>query len=185
MNTIKEMIKRPFTSFGISVIGVMTAMAIIVTRFLSYFPVQHIRVDPAGPAIIMMAGMFLGPIGGALVGGLSDIVGILIFNPTPGAWNPLIFSGQVAYGFVAGLLFMKKWNPKDSKSVFQIITTVASAQLVGSTLITLGVCFLYGLPFVGTFLTRLSMQPLFIGLYAMICILVVQPVESILPWSRK
>jgi len=56
----------------------------------------------------MIAGMLFGPIAGMLVGGLSDILGFFIYNPTTLPWNPFVFAGQITYGLVAGLIFWTK-----------------------------------------------------------------------------
>lgn len=53
--------------------------------------------------IWLIAGAVLGPIGGGVVGFLSDILGALIF-PT-GAINPLLTLGCTMYGVLAGLCY--------------------------------------------------------------------------------
>lgn len=50
-----------------------------------------------------LAGAFLGPIAGALAGGIGDLMGFVI-NPQ-GAINPLIFIGSVLMGALPGFVF--------------------------------------------------------------------------------
>ena len=60
--------------------GLLLALIIILTRFLS---IQNIPVIPfvrvsIGPSLIIFASLVFGPIYGGLIGGLSDILGIVL-----------------------------------------------------------------------------------------------------------
>ena len=178
-------LRRPFTPLGISLVGIMSGMAITVTRLLTFYPIPALRFDPGGPAIIMLAGMILGPIGGALVGGLSDLIGYVFWNPTGLPWNPLIFTAQVLYGFVAGLIMLVSWN-EDSKIVriIQISIAVIVAKMVGFIFITWGLVALLHLPFMELVISRIVFQPFFIVWYAILCVAISQVARFAIPWRR-
>ena len=56
-----------------------------------------------------IAGMFLGPVSGGLVGLLGDIIGVLAKGATP---SPFISISCALIGIIPGLIFMiKKWHP--------------------------------------------------------------------------
>ncbi|MCQ2793156.1 MAG: ECF transporter S component [Bacilli bacterium] len=78
--------------------GLVLALVIIFTRFLS---IQNIPVLPfvrisLGPALIIFASIALGPIFGGIVGGASDILGILLIPNALGysinPWFTLIYT---------------------------------------------------------------------------------------------
>ncbi|MCK5744193.1 MAG: ECF transporter S component [Caldisericia bacterium] len=183
--TLRTIFKRPFTPIGISLVGIMSGMALTVTRLLTFYPIPSLRFDPGGPAIIMIAGMILGPIGGALVGGLSDVIGFFFWNPTGLPWNPLIFTAQVMYGFVAGLIMMKRWDSSKTTRLIQIIVAVVVAKTVGFMFVTWGLTGLLHIPFMALFTTRIIVQPFFIIWYSVICFSVVQSVETLIPWRKR
>lgn len=109
--------------------GLFLALTIIFTRFIA---IQNIPVIPfvrisLGPALIIFASIYLGPFYGAIVGGGSDILGILLVPNTLGysinPWFTLIYTilGIVPY-FVFKLL-RKNHNDKIDLTIF-IITMV-------------------------------------------------------------
>jgi len=178
-------LRRPFTPLGISLIGIMSGMAITVTRLLTIFPFPSVRFDPGGPAIIMLAGMIMGPIGGALVGGLSDLIGFFFWNPTGYPWNPIVFIGQIAYGFVAGLITMRWWGEDNSfVKEAQTVIAIIVGEISGFLIITWGLSTLgYG-QFVALLVARSMFLPFYLIWYSIICIAIMQPLSSVLPWRR-
>ena len=65
----------------ITLSALFLALIIILTRIT---PLQNIPVIPwirisLGPALIIFSSLILGPIYGAIVGALSDILGIVLF----------------------------------------------------------------------------------------------------------
>lgn len=82
----------------ISLSGLILALVIIFTRFLS---IQNIPVLPfvrisLGPALIIFASILLGPLYGGVIGGASDILGILLVPNALGfvinPWFTLIYT---------------------------------------------------------------------------------------------
>ena len=179
-DTIRDTFEKPFTVVGIATTGILSALALTITRLLSFFPVgPSVRVDPGGPAIIMLSGMLLGPIGGALVGGLSDVLGFLFWNPTGYAWNPLIFVGQMMYGLVAGLIFLKK--PSFDKVAIGIQIGVATiiAYSSGFLFITWGLAGILEMDFWVLFIGRIGPHSVMLVWYMIICIALYFALEKV------
>ena len=88
---------------NITLSALLLALTIICTRLIS---IQNIPVIPfvrisIGPALIIFASIFIGPIYGLVVGAASDILGIVLFPNALGySINPLF---TVVYGLL-GLL---------------------------------------------------------------------------------
>jgi riboflavin transporter len=110
----------------------------------------------------VLAGIFLGPVPGLLVGLLGDGLGVLIAPKGP--WIPLITIGSGMLGLIPGLVFkLKKINPyiliAISFALIYLVTTV--------TLNTLGIYIAYiaGRKTFWVFLAgRLPMQSLVFGI---------------------
>lgn len=89
--------------------ALLAAVSIILTRFFSYMvplgglPVLRIGF---GNLPLIISGMMFGPLVGAVVGIVSDIVGYLI-NPMGGAYFPGFTLTAALYGFMSGILFQQ------------------------------------------------------------------------------
>lgn len=113
--------------FKICISGLILALTIIFTRFLSF---QNIPAIPfvrisLGPALIIFASIALGPLYGGIVGGASDILGILLVPNSLGyainPWFTLIYTllGILPWCFFK--LFSKFNNEKVSLISFTSI----------------------------------------------------------------
>ncbi len=169
--------KVPRTVKEITFVAILVALTIIFTRFVSIFANPLTRVDPAGVAVIMIAGILFGPVSGALVGGISDILGFLIYNPTAKPWNPAIFVAQIAYGFLAGAIYWLLMRPQEGQrnNTWQIVVSVIIARIVGFFITTYGLFVLYykDYTFLTILMTRVVFEPLFIVWYSVIVIAIV------------
>ncbi len=166
----------PRTVKEIAFVAILVALTIIFTRFVSIFANPLTRVDPAGVAVIMIAGILFGPVSGALVGGLSDILGFLIYNPTAKPWNPAIFVAQIAYGFLAGAIYWLLIRPQEGQknNAWQIIVSVVIARIVGFFITTYGLYMIYtDKTFLAILMARVVFEPLFIVWYSVIVIAIV------------
>lgn len=91
----------------ISLAGILLALVVIFTRFLS---LQNVPVIPfvrisLGPALIIFSSMLLGPFFGGIIGGLSDILGIvLVPNALGYSINPWFTIVYTLLGIIPGLL---------------------------------------------------------------------------------
>ena len=89
------------TIFTLTSLSVLTALEVVLSRFLS-FSVWNQKIGFAFAATAM-AGMLFGPLGGAIVGGLADFVGALLFPI--GAYFPGFTLTNALVGALFGLFF--------------------------------------------------------------------------------
>lgn len=98
--------------------GLILALTVIFTRFLS---IQNIPVLPfvrisIGPALIIFASLLLGPLFGGVIGGASDILGILLVPNALGysinPWFTLIYTLLGILPWCVYQLFKKIKNEK-------------------------------------------------------------------------
>lgn len=88
------------TLYYLTLAAVLTALAIVLTRFFS-FNIQIFRFG-FGMVPVHYAGYLLGPIWGFLVGTVSDLIGILI--NAGGTPHPGITLTTALHGLIAGLV---------------------------------------------------------------------------------
>ena len=93
---------------------------------------------------ILMAGMLFGPVVGAVVGGVADLVGCVMVGYTI---NPVVTAGAVSIGFVGGLLYYLFGKIKRFPYTLKISISVGVSHLIGSVLIkTVGLAAFYDMP---------------------------------------
>lgn len=117
--------KREITKI-IALLGVLTAMGVVLGRFVPLVNILTSKYEFSFVAV-MLAAYLTGPVGGAVVGGLIDLIGALLM-PT-GAYFPGFTLTAVLTGLVFGLLLYKNCT------VPKIIIAVLSTQTVCSLLI--------------------------------------------------
>ena len=99
---------------------------------------------------IFLAGMMFGPITGALVGIVADLLGCLMVGY---AINPLVTLGAACIGFFGGLLFRAM---RKLPLLWQTCITVIFTHLVASVIVkTYGLAQYYDMPFYILLLWRL------------------------------
>ena len=117
--------------------GILAALSIVFGKLLAFNVGETFRVSLENLPIIL-AGITLGPVFGAAVGMVADLVGCLIVGYTV---NPFITLGAMAVGFVSGLAV--KVFSKDRR--VGNFLAVLLAHVVGSILIkTAGLSWFYG-----------------------------------------
>jgi len=120
--------------------GIFAALAMIFNKVfaINYLPaVPFVRISFGGPAIIIFASFFLGPIFGACVGGLSDFLGYLIFDIRQFAYSPTITITYILLGLLPYFIFklIKKVNNKKAMALITFIPMLALAIFVSVYLI--------------------------------------------------
>lgn len=129
----------------------LTALAVILTRFLSLNLSQFgVRVS-LGMVPVVFAGFVLGPIFGGVAGLLSDLIGILI-HPM-GAPHYGIMLNAALYGVIPGLIFVYRRGKLNRLCV--IIGTALCVLLLSALLQTRWIMDFTHAPFVVQFLKRL------------------------------
>ncbi len=124
----------------ISLAGILLALVIIFTRFLSF---QNIPVIPfvrisLGPALIIFSSILLGPFFGAIVGGLSDILGIvLVPNALGYGINPWFTAVYALLGIIPGLLIYLFEKVNSDKALKISLVAFLSALFIFTTVFLL------------------------------------------------
>ena len=140
----------------LSLCAVLAAFSIVFGKYLAVNIGENFRFSLENLPLLL-AGLYLGPLAGAAVGAVADLVGCLLVGY---AINPIITLGAVSIGLISGLIakFAK------CKGVLSLFFSVALAHFMGSVLIkTLGLYVYYGSPFLPTMAWRTVIY-LFTGL---------------------
>ena len=112
---------------ALCIAALLAAMSLILGKFLQ-IPTpfaEFVRISFENLPVIL-AGILLGPIAGAMTGVVADLVGCLAYGYTI---NPLITLGAGAVGLVAGLL---GWLLARTPLLCRLSVSAVAAHLVGS-----------------------------------------------------
>ena len=142
--------KRSNGSLKISItVSALAAIGIVLGKFLAFNVTDFMRFSLENITIIF-SGIVFGPLWGAAIGTVQDLVGCLAVGY---AINPLITLGCATTGLVSGVIFRLTASlPLGLK----IPASVGISHLFGSVLIkTLGLSIYYSLPFTATLLWRI------------------------------
>lgn len=127
------------------VCAVLIAAAVVLSRYLS-INAWNLKIGFTFIPVFL-AGYLYGPIGGAIVGGVADLLGATLFPI--GAYFPGFTLTCALQGVVYGLLLHKKQTP------VRILAAVGIVQMVlGLLLNTLWISILYGSSFEALLVTR-------------------------------
>lgn len=126
-------------------VGLMTALHIVLSRFLS-INAWNIKIGFSFVPVFVAA-YFFGPLAAALVGGLGDFLGAVLFPIGP--YFPGFTLSCVLTGVVLGLLLHNK------QTLPRILAATAINQLgIGLFLTTLWISLLYGSSYTALLATR-------------------------------
>lgn len=158
----------------IVIMALFVALSIVFGKLLAINVTSNFRISLENTPILLAAVAY-GPLAGAVVGALSDLIGCLLVGYSI---NPIITAGAVIIGLLAGLL--RKFLPRGGsgmRSYLRFLLIVSAAHLTGSVIIkTLGLYFYFGSPLLFTFAVRL-------GIYAVTAI--IESVILYLLYTRK
>ena len=130
----------------ILVLAMLTALEIVLNRFAS-IRTWNLKIGFSFIPIVVAA-MLYGPLGGAAVAGLGDLIGALLFPNGP--FFPGFTLTALLTGLVFGLFLKKNQKP------LPVLLAVGINQLILSLLLnTLWISMLYGSPFFPTLVSRL------------------------------
>ena len=133
-----------FKSLTILVISAfLAAISIVCGKYLAIRGGDVMRFSFENMPILM-AGMLFGPLVGAVVGVVADLIGCVLVGYTV---NPLVTVGAAAIGLVGGAVYHILGKIKGCPYVLKISVTVGSAHLIGSVIIkTVGLAAFYDMP---------------------------------------
>lgn len=126
----------------IVLLGLLTALEIVLTRFLSVN--TEIFKIGFGFLAVALAGWFFGPIGGMIVGGLGDLIGALLFPV--GAYFPGFTVIAVLEGALYGFFLCPRYgfslHPKASRrwGLGGFLSKQNSPRILVAVLLKHGVC---------------------------------------------
>ena len=132
--------------------ALLAAISIVCGKYLAFNAGEFIRFSFENLPIIF-AGMAFGPIIGAAVGIVADLVGCLLVGY---AINPIITLGAGVIGLLSGLYYFVSKKGAKGTSVIKLSVTVFIAHFIGSVIIkSFGLSVFYDLPLIILMLWRL------------------------------
>lgn len=158
---VKENLR--FDTKSIVIMGVLAAIEIILSRFLS-INAWNIKIGFSFIPIAIAA-MLLGPLKGGIVAAISDFIGAILFPI--GVYFPGFTLTAFFTGFVFGVFLYR------NQSTIRIILAVSINQLIFSLVVnTFWISVLYGSPYGPLFLTRITQAAVLIPVQLIIlCVL--------------
>ena len=137
----KQSYKKPLKL--IVALAMLTAISIVCGKFLAIRGGDILRFSFENLPIIF-AGIAFGPLSGALVGTVADLIGCVLVGY---AINPLVTVGAAAIGLISGASELILNRLRIPKSIRIMISTFC-AHAVGSVIIkTFGLAKFYSMPF--------------------------------------
>ena len=124
-------------------LAMLTALSIILGKYLAIRGGDIMRFSLENMPIIF-AGIAFGPVAGASVGLVADLVGCVMVGYTI---NPIVTIGAVSIGALSGIFF-RLTGRIDIDNRFRLPITVAISHIVGSIIVkTVGLYAYYNMPF--------------------------------------
>ncbi len=122
------------------------------------------------PVMVMLAGIFFGPLYGGMVGFVADTAGFFM-GVQNGAYNPVFSVTMALFGVIAGLFYL--WNKKTT--LVKIILLVLAVQIVCSVVLnTLAIHLFYGVPLQVLVPSRAAAAALEVPVYVILLFLLVK-----------
>lgn len=132
----------------LATLGCLIALDVVATRFLG-ISAATIRIS-FGSIFIILAAFWYGPVEGAMVGGLADVIGCLIAGS--GFYPPLMLS-PILSGILLGCF--RTWVLR-RKSCVRFIAATAGSNLITVLFVsTYALSLLYGTSFTALFISRI------------------------------
>ena len=137
-----------FSVRNVAMMAALIAMQIILARFLSIQASDTLRVSFESIPVIL-AGMWLGPVSGALVALIADILGTIISGY--GVWFPPIALGPVTVAVLSGLStkYIFKSDLTAARDTWKVLVTVIVAGILNSFVIGTVTTSLYSIIVMG------------------------------------
>lgn len=110
--------------------AILAAMSLVLGKFLQIpHPFQEFIRISFENLPVLLAGISMGPVVGALVGAVADLLGCVLYGYSI---NPIVTLGAASVGLVSG--FFARYVVKGSL-LAQVTVSVSLAHLIGSVLI--------------------------------------------------
>jgi len=176
-NQNKKTLHDTFTTRNLVMMAALVAIQIILARFFS-IQTDTLRISFESIPVIL-AGMWLGPLCGAIVAVAADILGTIIQGY--GAWFPPLVLGPLSVGILSGVStkYIFRSSLAETRDTWKVAATVAVVGILNSFLFGLIGSTLYSIIMVGNttpfsvllwtnLLQRLATKPLTIVVNAVV-----------------
>lgn len=168
-------------------LGLLTALAVVLRLVSVRIPlagVESFRIG-FGHFPILMAGVLYGPLAGAAVGALSDLVGY--FLSPMGPYMPHFTLVYALTGFLPAVM-LAALRPKRTgpPSLGQLTVVVGLTQALVAVLLTsYFLKALFGMPWAVTLLPRVIVQAILIPTYATLTHIIIRSTAGLAPvWDK-
>ena len=151
-------------------LGLLVALHIILSRFLS-INAWNIKIGFAFVAVFVGAYLY-GPVAGAVVGGLGDFLGAILFPI--GAYFPGFTLNCALTGVVMGLLLYKKQSP-----LRVVIVTLIDQLGISMWITPIWISILYGAPYWPLIISRLPQIGIMLVVEIVVTLLMIKIMERI------
>lgn len=164
--------------FTLTCLALLTAMQIVIARFLAIPVTDSIRFSFSFIPVVIAARRF-GILGGVLVYGLGDFLGAMIF-PTTGAYFPGFTLTAAISGLIYGLYLGKKGG------AVRIILSVLTSNILCTILMnSYWVSTLYGSDFGAVLLSRLPQSAIMSVLQIIFMVLFLEKICNVIKIPHK
>ena len=149
-----------FSTRKLVLMAALIAIQIVTARYLSLQVNETLRIS-FETVPLALAGMWLGPVGGAIVALVSDILGTIISGY--GVWFPPIALGPICFAAMCGwgTRYVFRSSLAETRDAWKVIVINVIAGIINAFVIGLVTTTLYHMIIVGkeeTFLTLLGMN---------------------------
>lgn len=173
----KSSLKKTFSTQNLVMMAALIAIQIILARFFS-IQTETLRVGFESIPVIL-AGMWLGPVCGAIVAVIADILGTVIQGF--GAWFPPLVLGPLSVAILSGVStkYIFRSSLAETKDTWKVAVTVVVVGILNSFLFGLIGSTLYSIMVMGNttafpvllgtnLVQRLATKPLTIAIDAVV-----------------
>lgn len=177
----KAPLKKVFSTQNLVMMAALIAIQIILARFFS-IQTETLRVGFESIPVIL-AGMWLGPVCGAIVAVVADILGTIIQGF--GAWFPPLVLGPLSVGILSGIStkYIFRSSLAETRDTWKVAVTVVVVSILNSFLFGLIGSTLYSIMIMGNttafpvllwtnLIQRLATKPLTIAIDAIVVTIV-------------
>lgn len=177
----KSPLKKTFSTQNLVMMAALIAIQIILARFFS-IQTETLRVGFESIPVIL-AGMWLGPVCGAIVAVIADILGTIIQGF--GAWFPPLVLGPLSVGILSGVStkYIFRSSLAETKDTWKVAATIIVVGILNSFLFGLVGSTLYSIMVMGNttafpvllgtnLIQRLATKPLTIAIDAVVVTIV-------------
>jgi len=169
-------------------LGLLVALAVVLTRFasvrLTVAGVENVRVG-FGHFPVLFAGILYGPLAGAAVGALADLIG---YSLSPmGPYMPHFTLAWALTGALPPLVLAALPRRPRVPTVGRLLVAIGVTQATVAVLLTsLFLRLLFGMPWTVTVTPRVVVQAVLVPVYATLTHMILRSVAGLAPaWPAQ